>query len=209
MPREDTDTPGREAFFARAVAEHARLLYRVAFSLLRHAEDAEDAVQDALLKLHRTGAWQGVADERAYLIRTVWHAAADRLATRKRLPVALGRPDDNDLDLLALAPDPRPSPEQALADCTESVLLNRWIDELPPELRDPLLLASVEGLTSREAAEALGLTDNLVRSRLHRARRELRNRWERLQRRRASSANLTTPHPAPQPSAAPPRTPQG
>ena len=72
----------REIFFARIAEEHGPFLYRVAYSLLRHAQDAEDAVQDALLKLYRGESWRGMQDERAFLARVVWRAALDRRAAR-------------------------------------------------------------------------------------------------------------------------------
>src|SRR5471030_2900868 len=76
------DHAGREAAFARIVTEHARFLYRVAHSVLRHAEDAEDAVQDALLKLYRSESWREMREERAFLARVVWRAAIDRREKR-------------------------------------------------------------------------------------------------------------------------------
>jgi len=87
QPRESANEEpaerGREAVFARIVEEHAQFLYRVAYSLLRHPQDAEDAVQDALLKLYRGQSWQAMQDERAFLARVVWRAALDRRASRK------------------------------------------------------------------------------------------------------------------------------
>ena len=64
------------------VHEHARFLFRVANAVLRHPQDAEDAVQDALLKLYRGEGWQSIADERAFLARVVWRTAIDRRAVR-------------------------------------------------------------------------------------------------------------------------------
>src|SRR5579875_3884547 len=72
----------RQATFARLVNEHARFLYRVAWSVLRHAQDAEDCVQDALLKLYRGEAWRAMTNERAFLASTVWRLAIDRRASR-------------------------------------------------------------------------------------------------------------------------------
>jgi Sigma-70 region 2 len=62
------------AAFVAMVERHGEVLYRVALALLRHPEDAEDAVQNALLKLYRTGAWRKATNERAFLARTVWRA---------------------------------------------------------------------------------------------------------------------------------------
>jgi hypothetical protein len=62
MPKRSEISGGleRDAVLERIAEEHARFLYRVAYSLLRHAQDAEDAVQDALLKLYRGGSVQDV-----------------------------------------------------------------------------------------------------------------------------------------------------
>src|ERR1700760_1887323 len=79
-PKQPSET--RDDAFSRIVDQHARLMYRVAHSLLRHPQDAEDAVQDALLKLYRGDAWRQMQDERAFLARTVWRTAFDRLQAR-------------------------------------------------------------------------------------------------------------------------------
>src|ERR1700722_6429617 len=77
-----TQIDDREADFARIVHEHARFLYHVAHSVLRHPQDAEDAVQDALLKLYRGESWREMREERAFLARVVWRAALDKRGKR-------------------------------------------------------------------------------------------------------------------------------
>ena len=116
-------------------------MYRVAHSLLRHPQDAEDAVQDALLKLYRGDAWKNMQDERAFLTRTVWRTAFDRLQARST-------PSDEVGEMLLR--DMRPTPEEAAAEDDEQALLHALIDQLPPELRQPLLLSAIDELTSRE-----------------------------------------------------------
>ena len=69
----------RDAAFAALVDRHSRFLYRVAYGLLRHAEDAEDAVQETFFKLYRNDAWQAMEDERAFLARAVWRTIAHDL----------------------------------------------------------------------------------------------------------------------------------
>jgi len=165
------DLPRDEAF-SRIVHEHARLMYRVAHSLLRHPQDAEDAVQDALLKLYRTNAWQHMQDERAFLARTVWRTAFDRLQTRGTLN------DDATADLRLR--DTRPNPEESATEEDEQALLHELIDRLPPELRQPLLLSAIDELTSREIGLAMDLPEGTVRTRLMRARNELRRHFEAL-----------------------------
>ncbi len=160
----------RDSFFTRIVDEHARLLYRVAYSVLRNAEDAEDAVADALLKLLRGDAWRGVTNERAFLSRAVWRVALDRFQARPVL-------DGGDEDAVA---DGRPSPEDEAVEANQRALLQGWIDRLPAELREPLLLSAVEGLNSREIGELMHLPEGTVRTRSMRARAALREQYETL-----------------------------
>jgi RNA polymerase sigma-70 factor (ECF subfamily) len=169
----EPEEPGRESVFARIVEEHARFLYRVAYSLLRHPQDAEDAVQDALLKLYRGESWQAMQDERAFLARVVWRAALDRKASR-RVGV-----DEDGAELRVL--DQRPTPERAAAEGDERALLQELIDGLAEELRQPLLLSAMEEMSSREIGEVMGLPEGTVRTRLMRARAELKSKFEALQ----------------------------
>jgi len=168
-----TGPPDRETDFARIVHDHARFLYSVAFSLLRHPQDAEDAVQDALLKLYRGESWRAMQDERAFLARVVRRSALDRRAAR---PLAL----DDDTAGLRL-PDLRPSPEYAAAMNDERALLQQLIDQLPDDLRQPLLLSAMDELSSREIGDLMGLPEGTVRTRLMRARAQLKANFETLQ----------------------------
>ena len=164
----------RDAFFDRALAQHATLLYRVAYSVLRQPAEAEDAVADTLLKLLRTGAWEEIRNERAFLTRSAWRSAVDRLSARP--PAAL------DVDDVALHDD-CPSPERRCIATERFGALNALIDALPLELREPLLLSAVEELNSREIGEAMHLPEGTVRTRLMRARALLREQYEAQQRR--------------------------
>jgi len=165
----------REDVFARIVGTHARFLFRVAHGLLRQPQDAEDAVQDALLKLYRGQAWRemreagAIRDERAFLARVVWRAALDRLQPRE---VVCGE------DAAVLVMDGRASPEAAAAEGDERALLHELIDALPIELREPLLLSAMEELSSREVGVVMGLPEGTVRTRLMRARARLREAFE-------------------------------
>jgi RNA polymerase sigma-70 factor (ECF subfamily) len=127
-------------------------------------------VQDALLKLYRGESWREMREERAFLARVVWRAAIDR--REKRL---IGFESEGaELHL----PDLRPTPEHAAADGDERALLHELIDELPTELRETLLLSAIEELNSREVGEVMGVPEGTVRTRLMRARSELKARFE-------------------------------
>jgi RNA polymerase sigma-70 factor, ECF subfamily len=158
----------RDERFEEMVARQARFMFQVAFALLRNRQDAEDAVQEAFLKLYRGEAWLRMENEKGFLARTVWRVALDHL------PKAVERMADvAEMQLTASGG----SPEQSVVDEDERAVLRRLIDGLPEELRRPLVLSSVEEMTSREVAEAMGIPEGTVRTRVMRARTELRRRF--------------------------------
>jgi len=162
------DAIQRDERFEEMVARQARFMFQVAFGLLRNTQDAEDAVQEAFLKLYRGEAWLRMENEKGFLARTVWRVALDRL------PRASERMSDvSELQLEAVGG----SPEENAVDEDERAVLRRLIDGLPEELRQPLVLSSVEEMTSREVAEAMGIPEGTVRTRVMRARAELRRRY--------------------------------
>jgi RNA polymerase sigma-70 factor (ECF subfamily) len=170
QPRESSNKEQeREAVFARLVHEHGRFLYRVAFGLLRHPQDAEDAVQDALLKLYRGESWRTMQEERAFLARVVWRTALDRRAGR-----GIAVEDEAESRLVDL----RATPEMSAADIDQRALLHELIDALPDDLRQPLLLSAMEEMSSREIGEVMGLPEGTVRTRLMRARAQLKSAFE-------------------------------
>jgi RNA polymerase sigma-70 factor (ECF subfamily) len=167
----------RDQQFGEMVGRQARFMFQVAFGLLRNRQDAEDAVQEAFLKLYRGEAWLRMENERGFLARTVWRVALDHLPR-----VAERMLDVSEMELAAGGGAGRAnrasgSPEQSAVDKDERALLRRLIDGLPEELRQPLVLSSVEEMTSREVAEAMGIPEGTVRTRVMRARTELRRRF--------------------------------
>jgi RNA polymerase sigma-70 factor, ECF subfamily len=158
-----------EAEFAGLVHRQWRFGYRVAWAVLRNTHDAEDAAQDAFLKILCAGAWRGLRDERAFVARAAWRAAVDRL----RRSATQRRAAQDDLPLEELA-DALPGPEQTVMSASEEAAIHRLIDSLPEDLRQPLAL-SVE-MNSREIAAAMGIAEGTVRTRLMRARQILREK---------------------------------
>ena len=161
----------RDERFEEMVGRQSRFMFQVAFGLLRNRQDAEDAVQEAFLKLYRGEAWLRMENEKGFLARTVWRVALDHLPR-----VADRMADVAEMQLTASG-RAGASPEQCAVDEDERALLKRLIDGLPEELRQPLVLSSVEEMTSREVAEAMGIPEGTVRTRVMRARTELRRRF--------------------------------
>jgi RNA polymerase sigma-70 factor, ECF subfamily len=161
---EAEEAASRDDRFADLVKRQARFVFRVAYSVLRNVHDAEDAVQETFLKLYRGRSWQGIVDERAFLARTAWRIAVDRL--RKV------HADTTDSDV----PSSREDPEQAAISADWNATVHRLIDGLPEELRLPLALSSVEDMNSHEIAAVTGLPEGTVRTRLMRAREILKQK---------------------------------
>lgn len=173
--------PEDDAEFAGLVERQWRFACRVAWAVLRQAEDAEDAAQEAFLKIWRTQAWRDLREERAYVARSAWRAAVDRLrnAQSRRTPPHSHAGTD-------LSPDEIPhaglSPEECVVAADWEAAVHRLIDSLPEELRQPLALSAE--MTSREIAATMGIAEGTVRTRLMRARQMLREKIAVLEERR-------------------------
>src|ERR1700733_9768838 len=155
----------RGAPFADLVERQSRFVYRVAYAVVRSSHDSEDVVQETFLKLYRAGASESMRDEKAFLARTAWRIAVDRL------PRARSQSPSPDLESHYSQ-----SPEDAAVTADWSAAVHRLIDALPEELRQPLALTAVEELNSREIAQVMGIAEGTVRTRIMRARQILKQK---------------------------------
>lgn len=155
-----------EATLAALVSQHSGTLYRVAYSVLRNAADAEDAVQEAFLRvLRHRDTLHEVRDHRVWLIRIVWNVVLDRKRRQKT------RPETDDVaDLARILPMDGLSAEERAAAAQHHAHVLACVDKLPAKERQVLLLSAFEELSSVEIAAALDITESSVRSRLFRAR---------------------------------------
>lgn len=155
-----------DAALAALVEQYATTLYRVAFSVLRNPSDAEDAVQEAFLRvLRHRDSLDEVRDRRVWLIRIVWNIVLDRKRRAKT------RPETDDVDELArVLPANGPSAEQRAAAAQHHAHVLACVDRLPTKERQVLVLSAFDELSSVEIAAVLGITESSVRSRLFRAR---------------------------------------
>lgn len=182
-------TYGDEGEFTEMVQRQSRFAFRVAYAVLLNAYDAEDAVQETFLKLYRNGGWRGVDHERAFLARATWRVAVDRLPHGTRTS---GK--KTDAEALPAVPSQRPGPELSLMAANQHAVVHGLINELPEDLRVPLVLSAEEELNSREIGVILGIPEGTVRTRLQRARQILRGRMERLDRRSGKPTSRLTPN---------------
>jgi RNA polymerase sigma-70 factor (ECF subfamily) len=165
------------------VLRQSRFVFRVAYSVLLNAHDAEDAAQETFLKLYRHGGWQQAKDERAFLARVAWRAAVDRRrASMPSIAPSIAASMAREPDAAAIdPPSTAPDPEQMLASANEQAVVHAMIDALPEELRVPLALSAFEELNSREIGRILSVPEGTVRTRLQRAREVLRRKISALE----------------------------
>jgi RNA polymerase sigma-70 factor, ECF subfamily len=169
-----------EAALAALVDEYSGTLYRVAFSVLRNSADAEDAVQEAFLRvLRHRHMLEEVRDHRVWLIRIVWNVVLDRKRRTKT------RPETDDVaEMARVLPSKGLSAEEIAAAAQHHGRVLACVDQLPAKEREVLMLSAFEELSSVEIASVLGITESSVRSRLFRARNlmaELLNHQRSLQ----------------------------
>jgi RNA polymerase sigma-70 factor (ECF subfamily) len=155
-----------EAAVAALVSQFSGTLYRVAYSVLRNAADAEDAVQEAFMRvLRHRETLEEVRDQRVWLIRIVWNIVLDRKRRAKT------RPETDDVaELARVLPAGGLSAEERAAAAQHHARVLACVEQLPAKERQVLMLSAFEELTSVEIASVLGITESSVRSRLFRAR---------------------------------------
>ena len=156
------------------VREHSRLVYRIAYAVLRHHHEAEDATQETFMRVLRYGSKLAqVEDPKTWLARIAWRVAVDRSKRHGRTSeITLDDPE---------RPVPEPLSSDALADehvrgrQLESAL-EKLVAALPPKLREPLVLSTIEEMSPREVAATLDINEAAVRSRVFRARQILKEK---------------------------------
>jgi RNA polymerase sigma-70 factor (ECF subfamily) len=167
------------AAFREIMQRHNRQLFRVARSVLRHDGEAEDVVQEAYVRaFSHLGKFRGEARLSTWLTRVVLNEALGRL--RQRRPVVdlacVDSINDQGEARVLYLPSARQDsdPEAAAARADVRRLLERAVDRLPDPFRTVFVLRDIEEMSVEETASHLGLRPETVKTRLHRARRLLR-----------------------------------
>src|SRR4051812_22136452 len=140
-----------EATLESVVREHSRLVYRIAYSVLRRHHDAEDAAQETFMRVLRyRSKLAGVRDAKTWLARVAWRGAVDRSRRQGRLQeAALENPESPVLEI-ASGDD---SAEEALQGTQIRAMLETLIAALPRKLREPLILSTIEEMSPRQVAD--------------------------------------------------------
>ena len=166
-----------EREFEARLADSSRLAFRVAFSVLRQREDAEDVAQDAFAKAYRS--FNQLRDRtrfRAWLVRMTWRMALDRQrANRRRFAREL--PVDVEAGLqVRMATGGVEATADVVAARERAEHLWKAIQELPEKLRLVVVLAGIEGHDMHEVSALLDVPEGTVKSRLFLARKQLKER---------------------------------
>ena len=150
-------------------------LYQIARRVMGNSNDAEDAVQDGLLSAFRNlSSFKGRSQFSTWLTRIVVNAALMRLRRMRPMTSSIDqRLDPGQEPLANRIRDPGLNPEERFARQERLRIIEHKLQSIPTVYRQAVLLCDVEGMSVREAAEALGLPLGTLKSQLHRARLRL------------------------------------
>lgn len=151
--------------------EHARMVYRIAYSALRHQQDAEDTTQEVFLRVLRYAhRLRQVEDLKSWVARIAWRVTLERLKCRNREAL------EDSGEQVAQLRDLGRSAEEIAANAQMQRLLEEMIATLPRRLREATLLSTVQELNSAEISAVLGIPESSVRRRLMCARELLKEK---------------------------------
>ena len=168
---------GDRAEFAHVVEEYSPLIYRLGLKMLNNPQDAEDILQETFIKAYRhIGSFDGRSSISTWLYRIATNEALMLLRRKRPDQISFEAPLANEtepqeplqiVDWCCL-------PEEDYLTAEGQARLNEAIDRLPTSLRVVFLLRDIEGLSTRETAEVLDISEMAVKTRLSRARLRLR-----------------------------------
>lgn len=157
--------------FELVMRRYNQRIYRTVRAILREDDETTDAMQEAYVNAFmHLGDFNGRARFSTWLTRIAVHEALGRLRKRKRIEPL----DDSDSEDLLMA-SPVNGPENSASDAELRALLEEAVDSLPEAFRATFVLRSIEQLSVAETAEVLGIPEETVKTRHHRARERLQH----------------------------------
>jgi RNA polymerase sigma-70 factor (ECF subfamily) len=173
---------GDTAAFEQLVKQYERQIFRTAQHITQNREDAEDITQDVFVKAFtKLEQFQGNSKFSTWLVRIAVNESLMRLRKRKTSKT-VSMDQDVETEEGSIPRDFaewRPNPEQNYSQSELAEILRKTIAGLPPGFRTVFTLRDIENLSTEETADALGLSVPAVKSRLLRARLQLRERLSR------------------------------
>ncbi len=164
----------RDEAIEEMVRQHSRLVYRIAYAVLRRHHEAEDATQETFLRVLRySSKLAAVEDPKTWLARIAWRVAVDRSQrSGRRQEIPLDQPEQQMREVVS----PHASADQTIQGTQVGEVLEKLIAALPEKLRAPLILSAIEEMSPREIAATLNINEAAVRSRVFRARQTLKEK---------------------------------
>jgi RNA polymerase sigma-70 factor (ECF subfamily) len=170
---------GDRAEFGRLVEAYSAPIYRLALKILGNQQDAEDVLQETFIKAYRhLKEFEGRSSFSTWLYRIASNEALMLLRRRHPDAVSVDEPvqtADGDMEPVEIV-DWCCLPEEELLSAESRTYLDHAIDELTPNLKVVFILRDIEGLSVRDTAEALRISEAAVKTRLLRARLQLREK---------------------------------
>jgi RNA polymerase sigma-70 factor (ECF subfamily) len=172
---------GNEEAFTELVRRHSGQVYGLSLNMLRNREDAEDNLQNVLVKaFHHIDRFEGNSQFSTWLVRITINEALMKLRKRNSERISdyqAGAGPDDEPRTFPEIEDIRQDPERQYI---SKELARKAFLGLNPSLQDTFILQKAEGWTNRELAQALGITVSTVKSRVFRARVRLRQQLRAL-----------------------------
>jgi RNA polymerase sigma-70 factor, ECF subfamily len=169
---------GHSAAFGILVRRHQDRLYNTVYRLLGNSEDAQDVIQESFISAYQSlSSFKGDAKFFTWLYRIAMNAAIS-LKRKKKAAVSLDTGSKHDLVIDPLDQSLDHQPGDAMERQEEEQRLQGALDRLSPEHKSVIVLKDIEDMKYEEIAEVLDVPIGTIRSRLHRARLELRDLLE-------------------------------
>ena len=170
---------GDQRAFTEMVERYSAVVYNLALRLMNDPQEAEEVLQETFISAYRgLGNFEGRSRLGTWLYRIAYNAALMRLRRRELPTTSIDEPllNEDGEALPRQLVDWGIRPDQNVLNDELRRVLDAAVATLPPTLRSVFVLRDIEGLSTAETAEALGLTETNVKVRLHRARLALRER---------------------------------
>lgn len=165
------------AAYAVLIESYSNLVYRVVYNILQTPQDAEDALQETFITIYnQIGNFRGESKLSSWIYRVATNTALNCIQRKKRKmgqDVPMISDDDDEETELEIGDALTPLPETMLESQETAVLLHEALQELSPKLRSALVLFELEGLSMKETAVALDISESAAKLRVRRARIEL------------------------------------
>lgn len=164
--------------FETLFRKHQTFVYNVALGMLGNGEDASDVTQDAFLRLHRSlDSFRGDSSVSTWLYRVAVNLSITELRRRGRSRFQLWEDVKHQEEAL-LNEEPGPTPDDAIEAAEDRRVVHQVLRMLPPDYRAIMVLRHFQQLAYEEIAEVLGLSLSQVKTRLFRARKMFKDRFE-------------------------------